>query len=128
MDFNGPLINMDTATSLVFNFTLHPLDWAVILAYLIGIVLLGIWFGRFTQNTMDFFLGGQRFSWWVGSIACVATLVGSYSFIQYSQNGFNFGFSSMTAYTNDWFVLPLFLLVWIPIYLLQPLDLCSRVF
>jgi SSS family solute:Na+ symporter len=94
---------------------LHPLDWVVILVYLVGIVYLGIWFGKFTHSTKEFFLGGQRFRWWVGSIACVATLVGSYSFIQYAQNGFNFGFSSMTAYTNDWFVLPLFLLVWLPI-------------
>ena len=106
---------METALPLSLNFSLHPLDWAVILAYLIGIVLVGIWFGRFTRSTNDFFLGGQRFSWWVGSVACVATLVGSYSFIQYSQNGFNFGFSSITAYTNDWFILPLFLLVWMPI-------------
>ena len=107
---------MDTASAPVtFDFTLHPLDWAVILAYILGIILLGVWFGKFTKNTNDFFLGGQRFSWWVGSIACVATLIGSYSFMQYAQNGFNFGFSSMTAYTNDWFVLPLFLLIWLPI-------------
>ncbi len=107
---------MDSASAPVtFDFSLHPLDWAVILVYVIGIVLVGVWFGKFTKNTNDFFLGGQRFSWWVGSIACVATLIGSYSFLQYSQNGFNFGLSSMTAYTNDWFVLPLFLLVWLPI-------------
>ena len=107
---------MDSASAPVtFDFSLHPLDWAVILVYVVGIVLVGVWFGKFTKNTNDFFLGGQRFSWWVGSIACVATLIGSYSFLQYSQNGFNFGLSSMTAYTNDWFVLPLFLLVWLPI-------------
>ena len=107
---------METAAAPVaFDFTMQPLDWAVIGVYLVGIVLLGVWFGKFTKNTNDFFLGGQRFSWWVGSIACVATLIGSYSFLQYSQNGFNFGLSSITAYTNDWFVLPLFLLVWLPI-------------
>ncbi len=107
---------MENASAPVtFDFTLHPLDWTVILVYIVGIVLLGVWFGRFTKNTNDFFLGGQRFSWWVGSVACVATLIGSYSFMQYAQNGFNFGFSSMTAYTNDWFVLPLFLLIWLPI-------------
>ncbi len=100
---------------VTLNFSLHPLDWAVIATYLVGIVLLGMWFGKFTKTTKDFFLGGQRFSWWVAAVACVATLVGSYSFMQYSQNGYNFGFSSMTAYTNDWFVLPLFLLVWLPI-------------
>jgi SSS family solute:Na+ symporter len=107
---------METATApMTFDFSLHPLDWAVIATYVVGIVLLGVWFGRFTKNTNDFFLGGQRFSWWVGSIACVATLIGSYSFMQYAQNGFNYGLASMTAYTNDWFVLPLFLLVWLPI-------------
>ena len=100
---------------MTFDFSLHPLDWAVIATYVVGIVLLGVWFGKFTKNTNDFFLGGQRFSWWVGSIACVATLIGSYSFMQYAQNGFNYGLASMTAYTNDWFVLPLFLLVWLPI-------------
>ena len=106
---------MESAGAININFTLHWLDWTVILLYLVGIVYLGVWFGKFTKSTNDFFLGGQRFSWWVGSIACVATLVGSYSFLQYSQNGYNFGFSSIVAYTNEWFVLPLFLLIWLPI-------------
>jgi solute:Na+ symporter, SSS family len=107
---------METAGApMTLSVPMHPLDWAVIGVYVIGIVLLGLWFGSFTRDTSDFFLGGQRFSWWVGSVACVATLIGSYSFLQYSQNGYLFGFSSMTAYTNEWFVLPLFLLVWLPI-------------
>lgn len=106
---------MEGARAIRVSLTLDGVDWAVILAYLAAIVPIGIWFGRFTKSTQDFFLGGQRFSWWVGAISCVATLVGSYSFLQYSQNGFNYGLSSMTAYTNDWFVMPLFLLVWMPI-------------
>lgn len=106
---------MDSAAPIQLTFVLDWRDWLVVIAYLAAIVPIGMWFGRFTKSTQDFFLGGQRFSWWVGAVSCVATLVGSYSFLQYSQNGFNFGLSSMTAYTNDWFVLPLFVLVWLPI-------------
>lgn len=106
---------MESSGPLSLNFKLDPIDWLVVVAYLAAIVPIGMWFGRFTKSTQDFFLGGQRFSWWVGAVSCVATLVGSYSFLQYSQNGFNFGLSSMTAYMNDWFVLPLFLFVWLPI-------------
>ena len=92
-----------------------PLDWSVIIVYFAMIVAIGMWFGKFTRTTKEFFLGGQRFSWWLVSFSCVATLVGSYSFVQYSQMGFNFGFCSMTPYTNEWFVLPLFLVVWLPV-------------
>ncbi len=90
-------------------------DWLVLVAYLAAIVLVGMWFGKFTKNTDDFFFAGRRFSWWLVAISCVATLVGSYSFIQYAQTGYRFGFCGMLPYTNDWFVLPLFLLGWLPI-------------
>ncbi len=76
---------------------------------------MGLFVARFTQTTSDFFFGGQRFSWWLISMSCVATLVGSYSFINYSEVGFNFGICSVTNYTNDWFVMPLFLIGWLPI-------------
>ncbi len=90
-------------------------DWVVLAVYLGGIVLIGMWFGKFTHSTRDFFFGGQRFHWWLVAVSCVATLVGSYSFIQYSQVGFDHGFSSLIPYTNEWFVLPLFLIGWLPI-------------
>ena len=74
-----------------------------------------MWFGKFTRNTEDFFFAGRRFSWWLVAVSCVATLVGSYSFVQYAQTGFRFGLCSVLPYTNEWFVLPLFLLGWMPI-------------
>jgi SSS family solute:Na+ symporter len=90
-------------------------DWLVLAAYLGGIVLVGTWVGRFTKTTSDFFFGGRRFSWWLIAMSCVATLVGSYSFVSYAQSGFHFGFASALPYTNEWFILPIFLLGWLPI-------------
>ena len=90
-------------------------DWAVLIGYFTAIVAVGMWFGKFTRSTDDFFFAGRRFSWWLVAVSCVATLVGSYSFVQYAQTGFRFGLCSVLPYTNEWFVLPLFLLGWMPI-------------
>jgi len=47
-------------------------DWAVILAYLLGIVLLGLWFGKDQHNTRDYFLGSRNVPWWGIGMSIVA--------------------------------------------------------
>src|SRR5579863_2487822 len=39
-------------------------DWAVIVLYLLGIVALGLWFGRDQHTTRDYFLGSRNIPWW----------------------------------------------------------------
>ena len=92
-----------------------PLDWVMLLAYLVVIVVVGMWFGKFTRSTDDFFFAGRRFTWWLVAVSLVATLVGSYSFVLYSQTAYRFGLCAVLPYTNEWFVLPLFLMGWTPI-------------
>ncbi len=94
---------------------LHPADLVVIALYFGAVVGVGLFFGRFTQSTADFFFAGQRFTWWPIAVSCVATLVGSYSFVNYSDLGYDHGFPSALYYTNDWHILPLFLLGWMPV-------------
>ena len=93
----------------------QPIDYVVIIAYFVGIVTFGAWFGRYTKTTSDFFFGGQRFAWWLIAFSCVATTVGSYSFVKYSDAGFEHGLSSMQTYLNDWFWMPLVICVWLPV-------------
>ncbi len=93
----------------------EPLDYLVIVAYFLSVVGFGLWFGKYTRSTKDFFFGGQRFAWWLIAFSSIATTVGSYSFIKYSQVGFKYGISSTQAYLNDWFWIPILLLVWLPI-------------
>ncbi len=90
-------------------------DYAVMLGYFVIVLGFGLYFGRHTRSTKDFFFGGQRFSWWLIAFSCVATVVGSYSFIKYSTVGFKYGISSTQSYLNDWFWMPILVLVWIPI-------------
>ena len=91
------------------------LDYTVMLGYFIAVLGFGLYFGRYTKSTKDFFFGGQRFAWWLIAFSCVATVVGSYSFIKYSAAGFRYGISSTQTYLNDWFWMPILVLVWIPI-------------
>jgi SSS family solute:Na+ symporter len=91
------------------------LDYTVMMFYFVAVLGFGLYFGRYTKSTKDFFFGGQRFSWWLISFSCVATVVGSYSFIKYSTVGFQYGICSTQSYLNDWFWMPILVLVWIPI-------------
>jgi solute:Na+ symporter, SSS family len=91
------------------------IDYVVMIGYFIAVLGFGLYFGRYTTTTKDFFFGGQRFSWWLIAFSCVATVVGSYSFIKYSAAGFRYGICSTQSYLNDWFWMPILVLVWIPI-------------
>src|SRR3974390_1055428 len=47
-------------------------DWAVILLYVLGIIALGMWFGKDQPNTRDYFLGSRNVPWWGIGLSIVA--------------------------------------------------------
>jgi SSS family transporter len=51
-----------------FNFA----DWAIIVLYLVGIIGLGVWFGKDQRNTRDYFLGSRNTPWWGIGMSIVA--------------------------------------------------------
>lgn len=88
---------------------------SVIILYFSFVMFLGIYFSRFSESINDFFFSGQRFSWWLPTMSMVATGIGSYSYLKYSEQGLNTGMSSTHVYLNDWFLFPVFLFGWLPI-------------
>ncbi|MBN2430451.1 MAG: sodium:solute symporter family protein [Acidobacteria bacterium] len=103
--------------SIGLNLTTTAL-WTIgimIALYCVIIAIFGGYFARFSKDINDFFYSGQRFAWWLGAASMVATGIGSYSYLKYSQQGFETGMSSAMTYTNEWFIVPLFLFGWLPI-------------
>jgi SSS family transporter len=47
-------------------------DWFIIAAYLLGIIGLGVWFGKDQRNTRDYFLGSRNIPWWGIGFSIVA--------------------------------------------------------
>jgi solute:Na+ symporter, SSS family len=52
---------------------IHPLDLAIVIAYLLGVTALGIHFRRGHQDAADYFLGGRTAPWWALAFSIVAT-------------------------------------------------------
>lgn len=91
------------------------LDYSIVGAYFLIILVIGTWCGRKQKTTKDFFFGGQRFSWWLIAMSLIATTVGSYSFVKYSEIGYAYGIGAAQTYWNDWLWLPLLAFGWLPI-------------
>ncbi len=47
-------------------------DWIIIVGYLVGIIALGVWFGKDQRNTRDYFLGSKNIPWWGIGLSIVA--------------------------------------------------------
>jgi solute:Na+ symporter, SSS family len=52
---------------------IHPVDLAIVIAYLLGVTALGVWFRREQQDARDYFLGGKTAPWWALAFSIVAT-------------------------------------------------------
>jgi solute:Na+ symporter, SSS family len=52
---------------------IHPFDLVIVIAYLLGVTLLGLRFRRNQQSTADYFLGGRTAPWWALALSIVAT-------------------------------------------------------
>jgi len=92
-----------------------PLDYGIVVVYFSLIVFNGMYFGRRQKTTKDFFFGGQRFAWWLIAVSLIATTIGSYSFVKYSEIGYKHGLGATQAYWNDWLWFPLLVFGWLPI-------------
>ena len=60
---------------------LAPADWAVLAAYLVGIVAFGLWVGRGTRGMDDFFLAGRQMRWWAAGLSVMATQISAITFV-----------------------------------------------
>src|SRR5689334_9138590 len=60
---------------------LSPVDYAVILGYLIAITLFGSWFARFQKTTRDYFLTDKSVPGWAICCTIVATETSTLTFI-----------------------------------------------
>ena len=52
---------------------IHPIDLAIVAAYLLGVTALGVYFRRGQQDARDYFLGGKSAPWWALAFSIVAT-------------------------------------------------------
>ena len=59
----------------------HPVNWAVIVVYLLLMAGMGVWFMRRNKSSDDYFRAGGRVPWIVVSMSIYATMFSSITFI-----------------------------------------------
>jgi len=72
-------------------------DWAVIAFYLLGVIALGVWFGKDQHTTRDYFLGSKNVPWWGIGLSIVAAETSALTIIGVPglAYGTNLGFIQM---------------------------------
>jgi solute:Na+ symporter, SSS family len=60
---------------------LNALDFIVILGYLVGITMLGVWVGRRQKDAKDYFVADRAIPWWAVMFSIVASETSALTFI-----------------------------------------------
>lgn len=60
---------------------LGALDTSILLAYLLGTLIFGVWMGRRPKSSADFMLGGRNLPWWLLLFSIVATETSTVTFL-----------------------------------------------
>src|ERR671928_1944249 len=79
--------------------TINLLDILVVVAYLAGTTLLGIWVGRRQRDAKDYFVAGRQIPWWAVMFSVVATETSALTFISIPGLAYttNLGFLQIAA-------------------------------
>ena len=58
-----------------------PLDFVVLVAYMLGVTIWGAWLGRGQKGGTDYFLGSRSLPWWAVMLSVVATETSTLTFL-----------------------------------------------
>jgi SSS family solute:Na+ symporter len=70
---------------------LHGIDYFVLIAYLLGILMLGFYFRRYVHSSKDYFLGGKTLPFWAIGMSLVVSDIGALDFVGVSGQAYRYG-------------------------------------
>ncbi|MBI3463014.1 MAG: hypothetical protein HY000_08130 [Planctomycetes bacterium] len=108
---------LGTPIPLLFAAGLQTADYAVVLAYLAGMLGIGIYLAKTQRTTEEFFVGDRRMPWWAVGMSMLATLMSTLTYLGLPGEMIQHG----VALAVGWMCLPLVFLVvgyvWVPFFM-----------
>ena len=68
-------------------FEIAPIDWAVIIIYIVATLFIGYWVGRNTKDSEDYFLAGRTLLWPLVGFSLYASNMSGSSFVGLAGEG-----------------------------------------
>jgi SSS family solute:Na+ symporter len=78
---------------------LAGIDYAIVLVYLAGVLLLGTWFARWVKSPADLFLAGRGLPFWAVGMSIVVSDIGATDFIAVAGGTYRYGIAQANF---DW--------------------------
>jgi len=72
---------------------LAGIDYFVLIAYIVGMLLLGLYFKRFVDSSDDYFLAGRSLPFWAIGMSIVVSDIGALDFVGVSGQAYRYGVS-----------------------------------
>lgn len=87
------------------------LDWAVLIIYILGIVVFGLWISRKTRSSGGYFLGNRQLPWWIMMGQAFST--GTHAENPVAQAGatYKFGFATIWYQWKNMLITPFYWLM-----------------
>lgn len=77
---------------------MHPIDWLVLSAVLLFIVLYGIWKTRSIKTAEGFLVGGKKSPWWMVGLSIMATQASAITFLSTPGQAYHDGLGFVQFY------------------------------
>ena len=77
-----------------FESNFSSLDWAIVCAYLLGTLLVGLYVNRFIRDMSDYVVAGRSVGTWLGVATMIGSELGLVTVMFAAQKGFTGGFSA----------------------------------
>ncbi|MFH1923863.1 MAG: hypothetical protein ABIP48_28730 [Planctomycetota bacterium] len=74
---------------------MEPLDWIMIVLWVVGTSAFGVYFQKHVRSTRDYLLAGRRLRWWQIGMAQSADAVDATDFVAVSGHGYRAGLSQL---------------------------------
>jgi len=92
------------------------LNWTVLGAYLLAILLMGLYFSRREKSTDDFFLAGRRIPWWAAGLSIVGTGLSAISFMGFPAKAYSGNWIAFTGNLIPILIIPIVVMFYLPFY------------
>jgi len=99
------------------DFQVHPIDWIVIITYIIAALALGFYVGRKTEDSEGYFLAGRKLIWPLVGFSLYASNMSGSSFVGLAGEGYARG---IAVFNYEWaatIILIFFVFFILPFYL-----------